>query len=134
MIPDRIAPDMDAERICLLSSKWRVDPIVMYRLSLGCRRLSFGIEIISGYRTEEEQNALRDQGRPTAPNDQSTHLSCPATGVDVRMVGMTPTNVTKALLGSAMMEAGLRWGGGSKVDPETGIPSDWNHFDLGPRR
>jgi len=40
---------------------------------------------------------------------------------------------------------GLRWGGGSKSDGEAvtkdgriilsaGIPSDWGHVDLGPRR
>jgi len=90
------------------------------------------VSIISGERTVREQDALRRSGRPTADNDKSTHLDCPATGSDL-MPQIAVTNVVKARLGAEMVLAGLRWGGGSPVDPETGIPADWNHFDLGPR-
>lgn len=91
------------------------------------------VSIISGYRSPEKQRELKRQGRPAAPVDVSNHTSCPATAVDVR-IGLAPTNVMKAILGRIAVEEGLRWGGGSPVNPETGIPSDWNHFDVGPRR
>ncbi len=93
--------------------------------------LPFGISIISGYRTPETQEALRRAGRPTAHPDLSTHLSCPATGVDL-WPDVAVTDVVKATLGATAVQIGFRWGGGSQVD-ENGIPSDWNHFDLGPR-
>lgn len=86
--------------------------------------------IISGYRTPEEQDRLRAEGRPTAPNECSTHLTCPATGADVR-VHTFPTRAIKATWGRIATEEGLRWGGGSPPD-DAGIPSDWNHVDLGP--
>jgi len=89
------------------------------------------VEIISGARTVESQNALRARGRPTADNDRSTHLTCPATGADVRL-GFAPTRVHKAIWGRIIVFNGLRWGGGSPVD-SGGIPSDWAHADLGPR-
>lgn len=44
-----------------------------------------------------------------------------------------PVNQYKVELGVAAVENGLRWGGGSPRDPETGIPRDWNHVDTGPR-
>ena len=89
------------------------------------------VEITSGLRTEEEQNALRASGRPTADNDRSTHLACPATGADIRL-GFLPTRVQKAIWGRIIVLNGLRWGGGGPVD-EGGIPVDWQHADLGPR-
>lgn len=90
------------------------------------------VSIISGYRTPEQQEALRQAGRPAAHPDRSTHLACPATGADLRL-SVTPTTAIKARFGQAAIRAGLRWGGGSPVD-DNGIPSDWNHVDLGPRR
>lgn len=87
--------------------------------------------VISGHRTERTQEDLRRQGRPTAPPGCSTHTTCPATGADVR-VSTFPTTAIKATFGRIAIEHGLRWGGGSPVDPETGIPEDWNHVDLGP--
>lgn len=38
----------------------------------------------------------------------------------------------KSIWGQWVMKSGLRWGGGSKL-LETGLPSDWQHVDLGPR-
>lgn len=102
------------------------------RLMMMASRLEFPISIISGFRSEAEQDALREAGRPTAPNDLSTHLSCPATGVDLRPQ-IAVTTLVKARLGTEGVFSSLRWGGGSSVDAETGIPSDWQHFDLGPR-
>lgn len=93
---------------------------------------SIGIEVISGHRTPLEQDRLRAQGRPTASNLTSTHLTCPATGADVTILSFV-TSLMKARFGRIVIENGLRWGGGSKVDPTTGIPSDWNHVDTGPR-
>ena len=87
--------------------------------------------IISGYRTRHEQSQLCRRGRPTAPDELSTHRSCPATGVDVSL-GFGPTRVQKAIWGRIAVMNGLRWGGGGAVD-DGGIPLDWGHVDRGPR-
>lgn len=91
-----------------------------------------GIQIISGFRTVAEQIELGRQGRPAADPSRSTHTTCPATGIDFRINGFV-TTLMKARFGTIAVMNGLRWGGGSPVDPSTGIPSDWNHVDLGPR-
>jgi len=88
------------------------------------------IEIISGYRTKTEQEALARRGRPAAPDDLSTHRSCPATGVDVSL-GFLPTRVQKAIWGRIAVMNGLRWGGGG--EQYGGIPLDFGHVDRGPR-
>lgn len=88
--------------------------------------------MISGYRTPEQQEELIREGRPAAPVELSTHTTCPATGADVR-VATFPTDAIKATWGRIATEHGLRWGGGSPRD-DRGIPSDWNHVDLGPRQ
>jgi uncharacterized protein YcbK (DUF882 family) len=90
------------------------------------------VRIISGYRTVAEQRGLERQGRPTADPGVSTHTSCPATGVDLSL-GFGVTRAEKATFGRIVVMHGLRWGGGSPVD-DVGIPSDWNHVDVGPRR
>lgn len=136
MIPQRIPPlgETTPQLLCELADKWTVDVSVVRRISQAAQELPYGIQIISGYRTPQEQDALRREGRPAADNDRSTHLACPATGVDIWPIGVEPVSMVKAAIGAAMMRQGLRWGGGSAVDPGTGIPSDWNHFDLGPRK
>lgn len=120
------------ETVCAVARRWRISEMVAAKLSVLAAALPFGISIISGYRTPEEQDQLRAEGRPTAPNNVSTHLSCPATGVDV-WPDIAVVNAVKATLASEAYRVGFRVGGGSAVDPETGIPSDWNHLDLGPR-
>ena len=132
---------MKSERIeagvdpCALAGRWLVDPNVMRRVVAAA--LEFGsetgrtVEVLSGFRSAAEQDTLRRAGRPTAPDALSTHLSCPATGVDVR-IGFAPTRVLKATWGRIVRLHGLRWGGGSVVD-SGGIPSDWGHVDVGPR-
>lgn len=121
------------ERMC---GAWKLDGELVRRLqpALAQAEQETGLEwnILSGYRTEEEQDQLRRQGRPTAPPGCSTHTVCPATGADVQ-VSTFPTNAIKATWGRIVVMHGMRWGGGSPVDPNTGIPSDWNHVDLGPR-
>lgn len=87
--------------------------------------------IISGFRTKAEQQGLSRQGRPTAPDELSTHRSCPATGIDVSL-GARPSGFLKATWGTWTLRHGLRWGGGGKVD-DGGIPLDWQHVDVGPR-
>jgi len=91
------------------------------------------VEIISGWRSESEQRRLGQQGRPTAPDALSTHRSCPATGVDVSL-GVLPSSFMKATWGRQAIIVGLRWGGGGPTDPETLLPLDWPHVDVGPRR
>lgn len=120
---------------CTLANRWLVREDVMRKVSRLAARFyqETGRElwIISGYRTPSEQRELARQGRPAAAVDLSTHTSCPATGVDVSL-GFAPTNVLKATFGRIAVEEGLRWGGGSPVN-DVGIPSDWNHVDVGPR-
>lgn len=118
--------------------EWMVTPEVALRFlllrTLFQRKTGHDLTIISGARTCKEQKALERQGRPTAPCHLSNHVveeNCLATAVDVRMNGF-PSRAHKYELGRAGIEAGFRWGGGSSVD-EGGIPSDWNHFDLGPK-
>lgn len=118
---------------CQLADRWKIAVPLAARLVTLAGRIPFRISIISGFRTVERQVELAEEGRPAADPDRSTHTSCPATGVDV-WPDVEPTDVVKARLGAEATVVGLRWGGGSPVDPETGIPSDWNHFDLGPRR
>ncbi len=121
---------------CALAGRWGVEPSVMQRVSKAAAELEFQtgrtVWIISGFRTAAEQRALEKAGRPTAPDALSTHRSCPATGVDI-WLGPLPTSFLKAVWGSIVFFNGLRWGGGSPIDPETGIPSDWAHVDRGPR-
>ena len=93
---------------------------------------SLPVDIVSGFRTRAEQVALGREGRPTAPDDKSTHRSCPATGVDISL-GIFPVGAQKATWGRIVMLNGLRWGGGGPVDPDSGIPVDWQHVDRGPR-
>jgi hypothetical protein len=97
------------------------------------------IKMLSGYRTEEEQRSLIARGGNVAPDHLSTHRSCPATGFDLRVEGlMNPGSDPQAaaawrIIGALAQQVGLRWGGGSKWNAALGIPSDFNHFDAGPR-
>lgn len=129
MIPQRLDPAGDA---CELAFKWRVDVELAQRLILFARLFPHPVQIVSGFRTRSQQAAEKDG----APIDVSTHTSCPATGADLQVIGWSkptaPTEVRRAF-GGAVQAAGLRWGGGSRVDPQTGLPTDWNHVDLGPR-
>lgn len=127
---------------CEIARRWLVSDELAAKLSAAMRQwereTNLTIEVISGYRTDAAQSALTRAGRPTAlSNDLSTHRTCPATGADIRIGGSPLFHVTplmKARWGRIAVETGLRWGGGSSIDPTTGIPSDWNHVDLGPRR
>jgi len=120
---------------CGLAKRWGVAPDTMKRVALSAedyaQETGGRVYIISGSRTDAEQNALRRSGRPAAPNNLSTHLSCPATGVDVN-IAFAPTGFQIATWGRIAMTNGLRWGGGGKTD-DAGIPVDWQHVDRGPR-
>ena len=122
---------------CDLAERWTVSLDTMERVWETSRRFEVAtggrrVSIISGFRTRSEQRALSRQGRPTAPDQLSTHRSCPATGVDISL-GVLPSNFMKALWGRLALVNGLRWGGGGPVDPDSLIPNDWRHVDLGPR-
>lgn len=132
-IPSTFDGDTDP---CTISDRWGIDPELASRLVRMADQIPWGLVIFSGARTEAHQDSLRAEGRPTADNDKSTHLSCPATGADVRFaVGAANLERRSRIeFGRAAAIAGLRWGGGGRMD-ETGIiPLDWNHLDLGPRR
>ena len=130
MLPQPIHAHTDP---CALAAWWGLS------LELATRLVAFtvlagdlGLSIISGYRTCDEQTALGAAGRPAAPCDLSTHVACPATGADLLTLPFPVVSVKARFLAEGTL-AGLRVGGGSPVD-SLGIPSDWNHVDLGPRR
>lgn len=121
---------------CELANRWRVRADVMELVARSAAQLEFEtrrtVWIISGFRTSAEQRALEKADRPTAPDELSTHRSCPSTGVDI-WLGPLPSNLLKVTWGRIVTFNGLRWGGGGPIDPETGIPNDWAHVDKGPR-
>lgn len=127
MIPEVLGEHIDP---CLLAQRWTISEELAHKLLCLASRVPFQIQIISGYRTANEQEKLIRDGRG-APEDRSTHRSCPATGADLWPLVAVTTNV-KGYIGAACTVCQLRWGGGSKLD-EYGMPSDWNHVDLGPR-
>ncbi len=123
---------------CDLAQRWGVALDTMQRVWFSAsdyegQTQGQRVSIISGFRTEAEQRELGREGRPTAPDDVSTHRSCPATGVDISLGFRTPT-FQKAMWGRIVLVNGLRWGGGGPTDPETLIPVDWRHVDRGPRQ
>jgi len=119
---------------CALAGTWGVEAGVMARVfraaELYTNFTRSPVWIISGSRTRLEQMRLGRGGRPAAPDALSTHRSCPATGVDISL-GTLPSADKKRFWGQMAQANGLRWGGGSPVDD--GIPSDWQHVDVGPR-
>ena len=122
---------------CDLAQRWGVARDVMERVWNTASRFAvetggIQVEIISGYRSAAEQRRLSRQGRPTAPDDRSTHRSCPATGVDISL-GLFASEFMKVTWGNLAFREGLRWGGGGPVDPQNLIPLDWQHVDVGPR-
>lgn len=156
-LPRAITEETDP---CQLAAEWITDvrvTVLLVALTFllknyaAAEGIVLGLKIISGYRTLAQQEQLRQEGRPTADPDKSTHLSCPATGVDLLLVDhMDPDNDLgdRALwyaVGRMAQSVGLRWGGGSapaswwRNDPQNvgassqPFPSDFNHFDLGPR-
>ena len=133
MIPEPITPGATETQVCELSHRWMIAYSLALKLYHVASRCPFPLSIISGYRTPEHQlQLMNDPDRPAIHPDISTHCDCPATGADL-WPGIAITRVVKAEFGKAVVISGLRWGGGSPVDPATGIPSDWNHVDQGPR-
>lgn len=131
-LPQPIDPNAELDDAVATAARWSLDCEVVIRLQVLAKMLGWAeLWIISGYRTAEEQRELERAGRPTAPDNVSTHRSCPATGVDIRIAGVV-TDEMKLGFGRAAEASGFRWGGGSQRDPR-GIPSDWNHLDLGRR-
>lgn len=130
MIPEVIRPEWDDLELCAFQDRWMIAAVLADRLHCLAYRLPFGLRIISGFRTLEAQQKLINEGKGAAL-DRSTHVTCPATGADVWPT-VEPAGQIKLELGRVARLCGLRWGGGSAPD-ENGIPSDWNHLDLGPR-
>lgn len=138
-----------AEGALALQEQWLISCELAEKLVQLNREVEWmGLAIISGYRSVEEQIALGEEGRPAARPDRSTHTTCPATGADLWPLNVDPDSDGRAIpgrhipsgplpvkteFGAAVRRVGLRWGGGSPEDMY-GMPSDWNHVDLGPRR
>lgn len=120
---------------CVLSGTWRVDQTLMDKVFRAAELYEnftrSPVWIISGYRSRFEQMELGRRGRPTAGDAVSTHRTCPATGLDISL-GAFPSMEKKRFWGQMVQSNGLRWGGGSPIDDQ-GIPSDWQHVDLGAR-
>lgn len=124
--------------VCDLARRWAVEVDTIQHAWVAAQEFeqqSGGtpVWIISGYRTRQEQRRLNRQGRPTAPDNVSTHRTCPATGLDIS-IGIFATNLQKAMWGEIALRHGLRVGGGGPVDEQTGLAIDWNHVDRGARR
>ena len=135
MLPQIIPKPEQQEELCALQARWLIHPDLAQRLAQMAKELPYPLQIISGWRSSETQASLMAEPDSTAASeDRSTHRTCPATGADVWTPTVTPVAAVKAAVGAAAMRAGLRWGGGGPVDLSTGIPKDWNHVDLGPRR
>lgn len=121
---------------CDLARRWAVSVDTIQRVQMAAAdffaETGRQVWIISGWRSAADQRRLSRQGRPTAPDDLSTHRSCPATGVDISL-GLLPSGFLKVRWGHWTLVHGLRWGGGGAVD-EAGIPLDWGHVDVGPRK
>lgn len=137
MIPEvlpRGGPGEDVtNKLCEFAFRWRISHELALKLLDFQAIFPHPVQIVSGWRSAEEQANTAGGAR----DDLSTHRSCPATGADLQVIGWMKTNAPrqiKALFKSAAETAGMRVGGGSSRDPETGLPSDWNHVDLGPRR
>lgn len=120
----------------MLATRWTVSVDLVRRVQMAAAgffaETGRQVWIVSGWRSREQQKRLSRQGRPTAPDALSTHRSCPATGIDISL-GARPSNFLKATWGRLTLVHGLRWGGGGAVT-ESGIPVDWQHVDVGPRR
>ena len=132
-----IQPRALEELACDLLENWRLDPVLARKVAATLidfrRETGRSIEVISGFRTDQEQRALSRRGRPAAPIHLSNHTICPARAVDIRIGGI-PTTAVKETFGRIAELNGLRWGGGSPKDPMNEIlPTDWPHLDLGPR-
>lgn len=130
-LPQVIQSHWGSKEECAMAARWLITRTLAHRLISMAGELPFDIRIISGHRTEEEQNRLREAGRPTAPNDRSTHVRCPASGADITPL-IASSDRVKLEMGRAAVVSGLQWGGRSPIDNRTGIPSDWQHVDLGP--
>ena len=141
-LPTAMQPPLTQKEECGVASRWNVSYELIHRMVHMSQKLPWQFQIISGARSEESQQSLRQQGRPAASFDRSTHADRNvdgskrfATGVDIRaLIFVTPTMKRHLMYLSRI--SGLRMGGGSPVNRtgiEQGIPSDWNHFDLGPR-
>jgi len=120
---------------CDIANRWSLDADFARRLVIAADQFTAetgrGVEIISGFRTRAEQDALRQSGRPAASEETSTHRTCPATGADIRL-GFLPNVTLKQIWGRDLLFQGLRFGGGSPVDDDN-LPTDWQHADAGPR-
>ena len=124
---------------CIISERWGIALALSEALQRAAQRVEAAglgaLLMISGLRTEEDQELLKREGRPTAPPGRSTHTSCPATGADVWNTNVDQSSETdgiKLAIVLALEAEGLRVGGGSPIQAN-GLPQDWNHVDLGPR-
>jgi len=126
-----IPQGLDGIDPCTIAVRWGISLDLARRLRTIADNLPFGLMIISGARSCEEQDALRESGRPAAACSRSTHVAtCPATGADV-WPALGVDDGVKVMIGREAIISGLRWGGGSALD-FLSIPTDWNHLDLGP--
>jgi len=133
-----LSAEISAAEFREFAEHWQLrDDAACAALSLGglVQSSHRGLEIwiISGGRTCSRQREFGRQGRPVAACNLSTHVlnGRLATGFDIAYG--PDTLEMKGLVGNLSRCLGIRWGGGSETDPSTQMPTDVNHFDLGPR-
>lgn len=126
-LPTWVTPYSDG---CDLVERWRIHPTLAARIVQMSERLPFRIGVMSGYRTEAQQDELRREGTG-ARDDLSTHRSCPATGAD--LATDDDSWETRVVLGRNAELLGLRWGGGAPRQNGVPVGAEWRHVDLGRR-
>lgn len=130
MMPQRLEPRASTAEVEAVADRWKISCALAWKLHKMASLMPWPVQLVSGYRTEEHEQTL--EGAP-APG-VSTHTSCPATGADLQVIGYTKDSApdhVRRVFGAAAQQSGLRWGGGSS--DRMGVPSDWNHVDMGRR-
>ena len=102
----------------------KVMQVMDYARSLGCE-----VSIISGKRTQAEQDALRvkyaDQPGRVAPGNTSKHLTGRAVDLGFTKDGKRASHEVYQKIGQYAKSIGMRWGGDF-----TACREEW-HFDMG---
>ncbi|MBR2526762.1 M15 family metallopeptidase [bacterium] len=118
--------DANAKKLQQLTreTQIKVMQVMDYARSLGCE-----VSIISGKRTQAEQDALRvkyaDQPGRVAPGNTSKHLTGKAVDLGFTKDGKRASHEIYAKIGQYAKSIGMRWGGDF-----TACREEW-HFDMG---
>lgn len=118
--------DANAKKLQQLTKETQIKvmQVMDYARSLGCE-----VSIISGRRTQAEQDALRvkyaDQPGRVAPGNTSKHLTGRAVDLGFTKDGKRASHEIYQKIGEYAKSIGMRWGGDF-----TACREEW-HFDMG---